>query len=77
MPIKPIFARKDAEKVRIHRSIIKAATKAKGKKTTQEYLNTLLAEKLGLDNLLSEFEAFKAKPFKFPNRKTGNRYTKK
>lgn len=80
MPIIGLFPREDAteSRFRIHRSIIDSMKeKAKHDQTTiTALLNYTLAARFAPE-LLAQMDAFKAKSrYKFPTRKTGNRYTK-
>jgi hypothetical protein len=81
MPIIGLFPREEAQesRFRIHRSIIKSITeKAQHDKATiTELVNYTLAARFAPE-LLAKMDAFKRKSrYSFPNRKTGNRYTKK
>ncbi len=81
MPIIGLFPREDAKesRFRIHRSIIDSMKKkaVQDQTTITELLNYTLAARFAPE-LLAKMDAFKRKSrYSFPNRKTGNRYTKK
>lgn len=76
MPLKPIFP-SNAPAVRLApklNEILKKVSKTH-KVSLIELVNYTLADKFAPE-LLKEFEAYKAKPLKFPNRVTKNRFTR-